>query len=72
MRHAPALVHRIAMEPAGQLVVHATGTHFLERERGNLHHPRAAARLVALEQQIERRGMRKFRRAAKSSVARIE
>ncbi len=72
MRHAPALVHRIAMEPAGHLVIHAAGAHFLERERGHFQHPRAAACLVAFEQQIERRRMRKFRRAAKSSVARIE
>ena len=72
MRHAPALVHRIAMESAGQLVVDASRAHFLQRERGNFQHPRAAARLVAFEQQIERRGMRKFRRAAKSSVARIK
>ena len=72
MRHAPALVHRIAMEPAGHLVVDASGAHFLERDRGHFQHPRAAARLVAFEQQIDRRGMREFRRAAKSSVARIK
>src|ERR1700688_3213068 len=72
MRHAPALVHRIAMKSASKLVVDAARTHFLKRDRGNFQHPRAAARLMAFEKQIDRRGMRKFGRAAKSSVARIK
>ena len=72
MRHAPALIHRIAMKPAGQLVVDASRTHFFERKRGDFQHPRVASRLITFKQQIERRRMREFRRASKSSVARVK
>ncbi len=72
MRHAPTFVHRVPVKSAGNLVVHASGAHFLQRRRGHFKQPRAASRLMPFEQQIERRRMREFRRASKPAVARVK
>src|SRR5258708_12710873 len=60
------------MKCAGKLVVHASRTHFLKRGSSNFQEARAAARLVPLEQEVKRRGMRKFWRTAKSAVATVK
>ena len=72
VRDAPAFVHRIAVKAAGDLVVHAAGAHFFQRRCGHFQQSRAAAGLMPLQQQVERRWMRKFRRTSKASVARVE
>src|SRR5579863_5600100 len=47
-------------------------THFFEGERGHLQHTIIAGRLIALEEQINRSGMREFRRASKSAISRVK
>ena len=73
VRHDPALIHRVAMKPAGQMIVEATLRHLLER-----HHrrqPRGRIGTVApcgIEQQIERAGMRKLGLRAEPAIAPVE
>ena len=92
VRHHPALVHRIAVKPTRQLVVHAAVSHVLKRGDdevaqltvgvGRVHVGTAAlgrpaerssaGSRIPLNQQIQRRRMRKLRRLPESSMLRIK
>src|SRR6266404_536838 len=60
------------MKASGQLVVHAAPSHLLESRREYLPKPRVARAGVLIDQQIEHRRMREFRRAAESAILLVE
>ena len=73
----PALGDRIAMKTAGELVVDATPRHFFEcgfRDRKQVLFFSASrgSLLVALQNQIDSRGVRKLRRLAEAAVLDVE
>ena len=72
VRHQPALVHRVTMEAAAELIVDAAPRHFFERGLRDEQQSRLAGGLIALQNQIERLRMREFRSLAESAVVRIE
>ena len=72
VRHHPALVHAVAMKAAGKLIVDAAARHLFQRHREGFARLRVAAVHRQLQQQIERRRMRKLGLRAESAVARIE
>src|SRR5258707_15149289 len=70
VRNEPALIHGVAMEAAGELAVDAAAGHFFERGFGNGEQmfvffgsgwTAADSLLLALEDEINDRGVRKFR-----------
>ncbi len=72
VRHEPFGIHRVTREPAAQRVVNAAGGHAIA---GVQHHARGfivVKTLRAAQQQRWQAGLRKFRRAAESAVARVE
>ena len=69
---APALVDRIAMESAGDLVIDSALGHCFERRLGYVQQFFVARGLVTLQQQIRRAGVRELRRVAEASVTFIE
>ena len=70
VRHHPALVDRVAMESSGKLVVDSAARHLSERRNDDVAHVRIARSRIAVQQQIDRRRMRKFRRAAEAAMLR--
>src|SRR5205814_4719655 len=68
----PALVHRVAVEAAGELVVDAAAGHFFERGFRYSEQMFFFGLLVALEQEINRWGMREFWRAAEAAILNVE
>ena len=72
VRNQPALVHRIAVETAGELVIDAAAAHSFECAFHNSKQVLLLGLLVALEQKVERRGMREFGGAAETAVPEIE
>ena len=72
VRHQPTLVDRVAVEAAGKLVVDAAAGHFFERGFGDGQQVLLVCLLVALEDQIDGRGVREFRRAPEAAVLDVE
>ena len=72
VRHHPALVHRVAMETAAHMVVDAALGHLRERHQGHLTRLRIAFARRRIQQQVQRRRMRKLRLHAKTAMMRIE
>ena len=77
MRNQPALVDRIAMKTAGELVVDAAPRHFFERgfrdrKQVLFFSASGGGLLVALQNQIDGRGVRKLRRIAEATVLDVE
>ena len=70
--HVPALVHRITVEAARQLVVHAAAGHAVERGADDGEQVRLAAGLVLLQQQLQGRRMGKLGRAAEAAIADVK
>src|SRR5580700_8953928 len=70
VRHDPALIDRIAMEAARQLVISTAARHLLQSADKNgaqVFITRASARIL-LHHQIERRRMRELRSVSKSAI----
>ncbi len=72
VRNNPALVHRVAVEAAADLVVNTAPSHALERRRDDRQQPLLAGFEVRVEQQVERAGVRELGRGAESAILRIE
>ena len=70
--HNPALVHRVAMKAAADLVVDAAPPHVFERGGNHVQRPLLAGLEINLEEQIDGGGMGKFGGAAEAAVLRIE
>ena len=66
VRHPPRLVHAVAVETAAQLIVQAARQHAPQRVQR--HQPPRGLR----QQEIQRRGCREFRRAAKPAQRLVE
>src|SRR6202011_5981438 len=72
VRHQPALVDRVAREPAAQMVVDAALTDAVEAELDQVEEGRLAAALAAAPEQFENRGLRKLRRALEPAVGAVD
>ena len=72
MRHHPVLIHRIAVEPARQMVIHSALRHLLQRGGHNVEQLRVPGFQVALHQQVNGAGMRKLGRGAEPAMLRVE
>ena len=72
MRHAPALVHGVAVEASANLVVHAAARHLRQRRFHHRQQMAMPAGLIPFRQEIHRGRMRKFRRAPEPAVADVE
>ena len=68
----PALVHRIAMETAAQLVVHAAARHLPQAVSHHFQRLLAAGPVVITQQEAQRHGLGKLGRAAKAAVDGVE
>src|SRR5579872_6047636 len=72
MRHEPALIYRIAVKAAAQLIVHAAFGHLAERDRHHVECFLVARAGIVAQQEIMHRRARKFWRAAEPAQLRIE
>src|SRR5580704_6855762 len=72
VRDAPALVHGVTVESTGQLIVYAALGHTRQRALDDVQQSGVARRLITFEQQVNRTGVRKFRRAPETTVRFIE
>src|SRR6266849_10178564 len=72
MGDEPTLIYRVAMEAAGELVVDAAAGHFFEGGLGHGEKMFFFGLLIALEDEVNGRGMREFRGAAKAAVLDVE
>ena len=72
VRDAPALVNRIAVEAAADLIVDAAESHAFEGAFGNVEQVRIARGLIALEKQVDSACVREFRGLAKAAVLLVE
>src|SRR5437660_4354062 len=72
MGHQPALIDRISMETAAELIVNAAAGHFFERGLHSKQQLRVAGGLIAFEEQVDGGRVREFGAAAKSAVVRVE
>ena len=72
VRHHPALVHRIAMEPAGELIVDAAVGHAFQRGGENFVQFFIAGLCVPFDQQVKDCRVRKFGCLAEASVCAVE
>ena len=72
VRHDPALVDRVAMKAAGELVVNAALRHLGQRSGDHGGDALFAGAHVPVHQQIERSGMRKLGRAAEAAILLVE
>src|SRR5262249_46975557 len=72
MRHEPALVHRIAGEPAAEVVVDAALADVVERDFNGGEIAISAGAQAGAPQAFEQRSLRKFRRAARAAIDRID
>ena len=72
VRDDPALIDRVAMEAAGELVIDAAARHFLQRGDENIAEFCVARANGMIHQQIERRRMRKFGRTSEAAIALVE
>ena len=76
VRDRPLAVHAVAAEAAAELVVQAAARHAVQRMRD--HRERALVRFLAAarvphgEQQLDRGGVREFRRVSKAAVLLVE
>ena len=76
MRHEPALVHRVAMEAAAELIVHAALGHLAQREQRHVERFLVfRARVIAEQEIVDRRAAgiwarRRSRRVCESKVRR--
>ena len=68
VRHEPAVVDRVAVEAASDQVIHASRGHAVERLGDQVRRLLG----VAPEEELERRGGRKLRRAAEAAEGRLE
>ena len=68
----PALVDRIAMKSASELIVHPAGGHPVEREGDHVQQILVRPPLPHVQQQSQVHRVRKLRRGAKPTVRRIE
>ena len=72
VRNNPALVDAVAMKASRELIVDAAARHFFERREEGFAGGLVVAAHGHLEQQVERRRMRKLGLRTEASVARIE
>ncbi len=72
VRHEPALVGGVAVEPAAQLVVHPPAQHGVERHRRHLEQVRLAGGEVAAQHEVDDRGLRELGRPAPAAVSGVE
>ena len=72
VRHEPALVHRVAMEAAAELIVHAALGHLAQREQRHVERFLVLGARVVAQQEVVDRGARKLGRAAEAAQARVE
>ena len=68
VRHQPALVHRITMEPAAEMIVHPSLSHLAQRMGSHLQILLVARRLVLPQEQSENHRVGKFGRAAETAL----
>ena len=71
MRNDPALVDRVAVKPARQLVVNAAARHAFERVRVEFLGPHVVVPRGTVDQQVQRGRMRKLRRVAEAAIPRV-
>ena len=72
VRHEPALVHGVAVETTGELVIDAAAGHFDERRFGHGEEVFLLRLLVALEDKVQRRRVGKLRSVAEAAVLAVE
>ena len=72
MRHQPALVDRIAREAAAEMIVDAALADVVERDLDGGEVARFAGAQARAPEKLEQRGLRKFRRAARAAIDRID
>src|SRR5439155_3244837 len=72
VRNNPALVHRITVEPAADLVVDAAAAHAFERRRHRVQQPALTSFKVGVQQQVDGARVRKLGRLAEPAVPRVK
>ena len=72
VRDAPALVNRISVKAAANLIVNTSERHTLKRSLRDVKQIFIARGLIALQQQVNGAGVREFRRVAEAAVRLIE
>ena len=72
VRHQPALVHRVAVEAAADLVVHAAARHHLEGARGHAERLLVPEAAMGAQEQGDAGGRGELGGAAESTPARVE
>ena len=70
--HDPALIHGVAMEAAGELVINAAARHLLQRSHDDGAEKIFAGTRIAVNDEIHDRGMRKFWLRAEAPVLHVE
>ena len=72
MRRQPVIVHRIAMESAAELVVHAAAGHGLQRLGDHLQRQGVIRGAVIAQQELEDHGLGELRRAAPATLTMVK
>ena len=72
VRNHPALIHAVAVKAPGKLVVDAAARHLFKRRREGIPRLLVVAAHRHLQQQVQRRRVRKLRLRTEAAIARVK